>query len=79
MIKKFIETVEEAERHNKTSLLMDIQTASEAKNFIIIAQEARSKGGRIGGKLSKGGGRPRKYKNASERQQAYLERKKNLQ
>lgn len=31
--------------------------------------------GRIGGTRSRGGGRPRKYATASERQLAYLERK----
>lgn len=38
--------------------------------------EAGRLGGRIGGKLSRGGGRPRKYATASERQKAYLERKR---
>lgn len=58
MPKKFIEAVEAAERDNKPALLIDIETAIKVRDFIRIAQEARSKGGRIGGAKSKGGGRP---------------------
>lgn len=36
----------------------------------------QSEAGKLGGKKSRGGGRPRKYATASERQRAYLERKK---
>ncbi|MCC6452060.1 MAG: hypothetical protein IT171_04160 [Acidobacteria bacterium] len=36
----------------------------------------QAEAGRIGGTRSRGGGRPRKYATASERQRAYLERKK---
>lgn len=49
-----------------------LKVAKEILGYVPNASEM----GRKGGSLSSGGGRPRKYATASERQQAYLERKK---
>lgn len=69
---------EQIERANRFALEnsdnpSDIEAGREYLKYLI---EVRQTGGKIGGAKSRGGGRPRKYKTPSERQRAYLERKK---
>lgn len=64
--KKLIATLTHAER-GRLGGLATRGVTSEAK------ARASRENGKLGGKL---GGRPRKYATASERQRAYLERKK---
>jgi hypothetical protein len=68
------EQIEKAKRFalENSNESADIEAAREYLKYLI---EIRQTGGKIGGAKSRGGGRPRKYKTASERQKAYLERK----
>lgn len=77
MLKEFIESVEGAENLRALQVILPLPIAVEVKDFVKNILEARTKGGRIGGKLSSGGGRPKLYKTPSDRQRAYRERKKN--